>query len=1562
MIDNAMTTNQKLVFNKLWNEIKKNINYWCKSSEGVNIAIKILIPKIAEIEKREDLSILSYTLIINQDNPKELVTHLLMLKYLTYDFHVPYLEAPPFLLQICQLPNPLPLLNEILGANILQILKMNCKNNPSYLNAPTAVLDFLFQNYDEIFDVHPLLWPIINEDIELIDKIFNIKPDWIHANILEDYTPLMIAVYFYKKNSLLKLIEYPQDVYQTTPTGKNIAHLACHSADEKWLCELLNDSRYEALQIADMLFDFNPKSQHPCVDAFEKGHYTSVNMILKKAPYLRNALIVSYKHAIEHQQLAQLELLYNVFEVDIFAESHHEYLIHLLEKFFHHAPVEIAEWFLNHPHMNPTLQSFLKIYHAALNKDWLQVDTLFQNTSINWDDSPKFIPFSTTKLLIENHQTNIICQHQLFDLHPHFHHIVDNRNTYRTFFDFIDIQNNSNFFKTLHPHFAHYFLNFLERHAHDFPNWALSYHEYLSYMLSYFPLNKNMRIQGQPLLHFLIRHYVSIYQLTYPWIEQLKQFIDESVDLNIMDDSGRHLFIQLVSEKDGFQVIQLLIKHFPSFRLEALDSNGSNILHLGLKQQNVDEVLWFLKNHSIDVCTQLITEQQSPLEMAFVLGRFDMVEIMRKKVKKNQFISFLTTLIQKQSTALIEYLLQFLEPFGWKFSEYHQKEIQKLKHPKMISTWTTQKIQAPTLEKQPEIIAQPTPSLISITADSLLSIIEKQHLKKLESLSQAEYQGPLAQIFEQRDTFFHFLELVFLATNKKINKSFIRIPEVQIQIRAHDAWHVLFLKGINQQNHLLLTNMLERETIRNTLQQQSQIYLEKIFYQNPTWFISEKLHTYFTLESHTAISMIQFCLEHDNIDTLSKLLELIPVTLLDTQTIHQLLSTPNINKLKYLEHLPSCYLHMTQTRNIDSLIKIHQEPELIQELLQEFEKIIPHIHEKDLPMLLTVWEPYLQVDDILNIFKYALRLPHESLVYSFLKNAYFNSILQTQARQLIQIALYNHPELWSRKLLPQWTLSIQDTYALFDFIHKLDDVQIYAYFVAFTPYNHFFSVLQAHHWINMLEHLKSNLLDEPQWIERIQGHLKEILSISFNETRGDILKLISETSQIKSKILEKGYEFLVDAIQKDKLSQYLDYFLSMASDDDWHQWFDAALEYQNIPIIDAFLCHAHIPSILQRKALYHYQLAFLNSPNAIELIKVKLELQNLEQIQLYKFVLRSQNQLAMRMFSQHFELSELFLTIEDEQDAIEIFTHGILEHQIAMCEQMLKNKNLKKTLYAHTNVIIEFAHEKECLNDLISLWEPYFHFKAKILPYMVQTQIRLPWLIIQCIQTLKQPNQALFLVGSAIHTILYNGNINCLNDIDFVSSHPPVHGLMIRSSVQPQLFFKTQERIKIECFINSKANPKHFIAEDFKNRDFTVNSLYADEQGYVYDPTGRGLKDLEQGLIRTINPDPVQCFHDDPARLIRAMKLLAKGFHLCNKTRRAISDWEATMDINFGHLYAMCHSLFRSQQGEKIFNLMKEYHLIRKLLKCDESQNFNSIKTFVMIESERHKFISLTSR
>lgn len=68
------------------------------------------------------------------------------------------------------------------------------------------------------------------------------------------------------------------------------------------------------------------------------------------------------------------------------------------------------------------------------------------------------------------------------------------------------------------------------------------------------------------------------------------------------------------------------------------------------------------------------------------------------------------------------------------------------------------------------------------------------------------------------------------------------------------------------------------------------------------------------------------------------------------------------------------------------------------------------------------------------------------------------------------------------------------------------------------------------------------------------------------------------------------------------------------------------------------------------------------------------------------------------------------------------------------------------------------------------------------------------------------------------------------------------------------------------------------------------------------------------------------------------------------------------MDINFGHLYAMCHSLFRSQQGEKIFNLMKEYHLIRKLLKCDESQNFNSIKTFVMIESERHKFISLTSR
>ncbi len=65
------------------------------------------------------------------------------------------------------------------------------------------------------------------------------------------------------------------------------------------------------------------------------------------------------------------------------------------------------------------------------------------------------------------------------------------------------------------------------------------------------------------------------------------------------------------------------------------------------------------------------------------------------------------------------------------------------------------------------------------------------------------------------------------------------------------------------------------------------------------------------------------------------------------------------------------------------------------------------------------------------------------------------------------------------------------------------------------------------------------------------------------------------------------------------------------------------------------------------------------------------------------------------------------------------------------------------------------------------------------------------------------------------------------------------------------------------------------IEEDAWRRDFTINALYYNIENFsVVDYTG-GMIDLKKQLIRMIG-DPVQRYHEDPVRLLRAMRLSAK--------------------------------------------------------------------------------------
>ena len=122
------------------------------------------------------------------------------------------------------------------------------------------------------------------------------------------------------------------------------------------------------------------------------------------------------------------------------------------------------------------------------------------------------------------------------------------------------------------------------------------------------------------------------------------------------------------------------------------------------------------------------------------------------------------------------------------------------------------------------------------------------------------------------------------------------------------------------------------------------------------------------------------------------------------------------------------------------------------------------------------------------------------------------------------------------------------------------------------------------------------------------------------------------------------------------------------------------------------------------------------------------------------------------------------------------------------------------------------------------------------------------------------------------------------------------------------------------------------IEDDAWRRDFTVNALYYNIADFtVVDYTG-GMEDLNNHLIRMIG-NPEQRFHEDPVRLLRAIRFAGKlGLQISPETEEPI--------LNLSHLLTHVSSarLFQEvlkffQEGATLptFRLLQKYRLLEQL-------------------------------
>ena len=77
------------------------------------------------------------------------------------------------------------------------------------------------------------------------------------------------------------------------------------------------------------------------------------------------------------------------------------------------------------------------------------------------------------------------------------------------------------------------------------------------------------------------------------------------------------------------------------------------------------------------------------------------------------------------------------------------------------------------------------------------------------------------------------------------------------------------------------------------------------------------------------------------------------------------------------------------------------------------------------------------------------------------------------------------------------------------------------------------------------------------------------------------------------------------------------------------------------------------------------------------------------------------------------------------------------------------------------------------------------------------------------------------------------------------------------------------------------------LDEDYLRRDFTINAIYKDVDGKIYDPAN-GIEDIKNKIIRFIG-DPEKRIKEDPLRILRAKRFATKlGFEIEPETAKAM--------------------------------------------------------------------------
>lgn len=154
--------------------------------------------------------------------------------------------------------------------------------------------------------------------------------------------------------------------------------------------------------------------------------------------------------------------------------------------------------------------------------------------------------------------------------------------------------------------------------------------------------------------------------------------------------------------------------------------------------------------------------------------------------------------------------------------------------------------------------------------------------------------------------------------------------------------------------------------------------------------------------------------------------------------------------------------------------------------------------------------------------------------------------------------------------------------------------------------------------------------------------------------------------------------------------------------------------------------------------------------------------------------------------------------------------------------------------------------------------------------------------------------------NGGIDLVLYLEGLGCLTHSPV--TYPTYGTCMFSLKKFPDVELEAVHTRGEQYHDKNSRNPETFFAgidADSIRRDLTINALYYDVfTGKIIDPTGKGMDDIRNHVIRTSNTNPNTVFDDDPLRILRVIRFSAKyGWEIERQTLEAMKLYADRLDI-----------------------------------------------------------------